>query len=117
MNNNIELKLEKLSKNSFRSLFHLSDKDKKYIQEKGMDTIREHAKNFITNKLKVKQKRDGKLTPYNGHPVFVAQHATGICCRGCMKKWYGIPKDKVLDEFEIRYFTDVIIKFIEKDLK
>ncbi|MCP9485713.1 MAG: DUF4186 domain-containing protein [Gaiellaceae bacterium MAG52_C11] len=26
-------------------------------------------------------RKDGKQTPYRGHPVFVAQHATATCCR------------------------------------
>lgn len=34
---------ERLSKSKFRSQFHLTDKDYKYIKEKGMDKIREHA--------------------------------------------------------------------------
>ena len=25
-----------------------------------------------------------------GHPVFIAQHATATCCRGCLAKWHGM---------------------------
>ena len=40
---------------------------------------------------------DGKQTPYRGHPVFVAQHATATCCRGCLAKWHGIARGHELD--------------------
>lgn len=42
---------ERLSKSKFRSRFHLKDKDKKYIEEKGIDTIKTHAYDFINNRL------------------------------------------------------------------
>ena len=32
-----------------------------------------------------------KQNPFKGHPVFVAQHATTCCCRGCLEKWHQIP--------------------------
>jgi hypothetical protein len=40
---------------------------------------------------------DGKQTPFKGHPVFIAQHATATCCRGCLAKWHGIRKGEALD--------------------
>ena len=79
---------ERLSKSKFRSRFHLKDKDKKYIEEKGIDTIKKHAYDFINNRLSdVSKVIDGKQTPMRGHPVFIAQHATACCCRGCLEKW------------------------------
>lgn len=87
---------ERLSKSKFRSRFHLKDKDKKYIEEKGIDTIKKHAYDFINNRLSdVSKVIDGKQTPMRGHPVFIAQHATACCCRGCLEKWYHIPKGQI----------------------
>ena len=37
---------ERLSQSAFRSRFHLSKKDKEYIAEKGLATIRKHAEDF-----------------------------------------------------------------------
>ena len=51
-----------------------------------------------------------------GHPVFIAQHATATCCRGCIEKWHHIKKDKELSESEKEYLVDVIIKWIEKEI-
>ena len=39
--------LDKLQTSKFRSSFHLKEKDKAYIRDKGMDTIRLHADDFI----------------------------------------------------------------------
>ena len=43
---------------------------------------------------------DGKQTPMRGHPVFIAQHATGCCCRGCFEKWHRIPAGRELTDEE-----------------
>lgn len=80
---------ERLSKSAFRSRFHLSQKDREYIAEKGLATIRKHAEDFVTKRLAPAIiPNDGKQTPMRGHPVFIAQHATGCCCRGCFSKWH-----------------------------
>ena len=42
---------ERLSKSTFRSRFHLSKKDKEYIAEKGLATIRKHAEDFVAKRL------------------------------------------------------------------
>lgn len=40
---------ERLAKSNFRSKFHLSNKDKEYIEEKGLATIRKHAEDLLPN--------------------------------------------------------------------
>lgn len=71
-----EQALYKLSRSRFRSSFHLKEKDKAYVREKGMDTIRKHAQDFVRQKLAPAHPlHDGKQTPMHGHPVFIAQHA------------------------------------------
>lgn len=107
---------EKLSKSKFRSKFHLSEGDKRYIELKGLETIKKHAQDFIEKKLKTKPANDGKQTPFKGHPVFVAQHATATCCRVCIYKWYKIPEDKILNQVDINYLTFVIMEFIKREL-
>ena len=42
---------ERLSQSAFRSRFHLSKKDKEYIAEKGLATIRKHAEDFVAKRL------------------------------------------------------------------
>lgn len=109
--------LERFKNSKFRSRFHLSEKDKQYVKEKGIEEIGNHAVDFINRRLKFKPYNDGKQTPYKGHPVFVAQHATGICCRKCISRWHNIKKEKTLNEFEIDYLKKVLLKFIENECK
>ena len=107
-----------LGKSKFRSSFYLNDDLKKYVQEKGMDTIKSHAYDFVNKKLKpALPYNDGKQTAYKGHPVFVAQHATGTCCRGCLEKWHHILKGKELTGMEVNYIVSVIMKWIENEMK
>lgn len=115
---NIDYILNKLAKSKFRSSFHLKDSDKLYVKEKGMLKIRCHAYSFINKRLAPAFiPNDGKQTPMKGHPVFIAEHATATCCRTCLEKWHHIPKGRRLSDNEIGYVVDVIMKWIELEMK
>lgn len=116
MDEKIKNIFDKLSKSKFRSSFHLKDKDILYIEDKGIDKIREHAYDFVTKRLAdTSNVADGKQTPMKGHPVFIAQHATGTCCRRCLEKWHHISKNKNMTDDDIKYVVDIIISWIEKE--
>ena len=107
----------KLAKSTFRSRFHLSQKDRDYISAKGLDTIRLHARDFVAKRLAPAViPNDGKQTPMRGHPVFLAQHATGCCCRGCFFKWHHIPAGRDLTKEEQNYAVSVLMAWIEKQI-
>lgn len=108
--------LDKLSKSTFRNRFVLTQKDKDYIHQKGLEVIKSHAYDFVTSRLITKQPNDGKQTPMRGHPVFIAQHATATCCRGCISKWYHIPQDKTLSSQEVDFIVGLIMAWIIKQL-
>lgn len=108
---------ERLAKSAFRSRFRLTQKDKSYIVSKGMATIRRHAIDFVTKRLAPAViPNDGKQTPLRGHPVFLAQHATGCCCRSCLSKWHHIPAGRQLTEEEQQYIVAVLMTWIERQL-
>ena len=113
----INNKLKSLSKSKFRSSFHLRKYMYKYIDDKGMDIIEKHTEEFIDKNLSKLLPNDGKQTPLKNHPVFVAQHATATCCRGCIEKWYHIPKDKILEEKEKKFIKALILEWINKELE
>lgn len=114
---NYDYILLKLSKSKFRNSFHLNKKMKDYINNKGIEKIKDHAFDFINKRLKPKEIiNDGKQTPYRGHPVFIAQHACACCCRGCLEKWHHIPKNRELTINEINYIVNLLMKWIEKEL-
>ena len=116
MEDRVEKILDSLSKSKFRSSFHLKDKDILYIEDKGIDKIRNHAYDFVTKRLAdTSNVTDGKQTPMKGHPVFIAQHATGTCCRRCLEKWHYISKNKNMTDDDIKYVVDIIMSWIEKE--
>lgn len=106
----------RLSKSKFRSSFYLKEKEIYYINKKGLDKIREHTYDFINKRLRPSIiENDGKQTPMRGHPVFIAEHATATCCRGCLNKWYGIPKNRELTDEEVDYIVNVIMTYIKNE--
>ncbi len=117
MTDQINQSLNSLRKSKFRSKFKLSQKDQEYVATKGFEIIKEHAFQFINSRIAPAfPKNDGKQTPMRGHPVFIAQHATATCCRGCILKWHGIEKGRALDEVEIDFVVALIMGWIERQL-
>ena len=113
----IDKKLERFKTSRFRSSFHLSNKDKKYVLDKGYQVIKSHAYDFISKRLApYPTLNDGKQTPMRGHPVFIAQHATATCCRKCLKKWYHILDNRKLTEEEINDLVDIIMVYIYNEV-
>ena len=108
---------DKLAKSDFRSKFKLKQKNKDYISQKGLNTIEQHAYDFISKRLAPADiPNDGKQTPMKGHPVFIAQHATACCCRGCLSKWHKIPKGIELTQSQQDYVVKIIMEWIKRQL-
>jgi len=64
MNDRIEQAIKSHQKSTFRSKFKLSNKDRQYIQDKGIEAIGQHAIDFIKNRIAPEYpKNDGKQTP------------------------------------------------------
>ena len=113
----IEECFEKLARSPFRSRFHLSQKDKDYAAKAGLPTIRKHAEDFVAERLAPAfPANDGKQTPMRGHPVFLAQHACACCCRGCLNKWYNVPKGVPLSPTQQQKIVSLLMAWIEKEL-
>ena len=110
--------LDSLAKAKYRGTFHLNKKMKEYVKEKGMNKITNDALDLIKKRIAIKNPlNDGKQTPMKQvHPVFIAQHATGTCCRGCLEKIHHISKNKELNEEEINYITNIIKTWIEREI-
>lgn len=107
----------RLSRSAFRSRFRLRTPERNYIERIGFPTLRRHAEEFVRTRLApALPPNDGRQTPMRGHPVFIAQHATGCCCRGCLSKWHGIPAGRPLTEAEQRYIVRVLLTWILRQL-
>jgi hypothetical protein len=103
-----------LSRSAFRRRQRLGTREVAYLAERGIDSVVTHARDLIAQRLAPAQPaKDGKQTPFKGHPVFIAQHATGTCCRGCLEKWHRIPKGRELTPEE----QDHVVAALERWLR
>ena len=113
----IDKKLDALKLSKFRSGFKLRKKEIAYTKEKGMDLIKSHAYDFIEKKLApAYPENDGAQTPMKNHPVFIAQHATATCCRGCLEKWHHIPKGQELTREQQNYVVALSMNWIKREM-
>lgn len=109
--------LRRLDTSKFRASFMLTDKDRAYAMGHGEAVIREHARDLLAKRIgPTCPAHDGKQTPFRGHPVFTAQHATATCCRGCIQKWHHIPKGRPLTDEELDRLTELVIRWIRRDI-
>ena len=108
-----------LNKTKFRGSFHLNRKMKEYVEDKGYAKIKSDAYDLITKRIApVVIANDGKQTPMKQvHPVFIAQHATGTCCRGCLERIHHIEKGRELNAEEKDYIVKVIMMWIKNEME
>ena len=96
----------------------MRQKDIDYINEKGLDTIRQHATDFIAKReAPAVIPNDGKQTPTKGHPVFIAMHACACCCRGCLNRWYHVEKGIPLTGVQQEKIVNLLMLWIENEMK
>jgi len=104
-----------LAGSAFRRRFRLGAADAGYLRARGREAVLEHARDFVAKRLAPAEPRnDGRQTPYRGHPVFVAQHATATCCRGCLEKWHDIPRGRPLDAAEQAHVVRAIARWLDE---
>ena len=100
---------------NFRSRLKLRAKEIEYIKDKSFDTIYSYVCDFIRDRVApAESANDGKQTPMRGHPVFIAQHATATCCRGCIEKWHKFSQHRKLTKTEQEYLVSVIMEWINR---
>jgi uncharacterized protein DUF4186 len=113
----LDARIGRIGRQPFRAKFHLRGRDRGLAQLHGPERLRRHAHELIGKRLAPAFPRnDGKQTPYRGHPVFVAQHATATCCRSCLHRNHGIAPGAELTAEQRDYVVDVIMRWIEREL-
>ena len=113
----LDERIDRIRTHPFRAKLHLRGRERGLAELHGPARLREHAHDLVARKIGAAEPRnDGKQTPYRGHPVFVAQHATATCCRGCLAKNHGIARGHELIEDEREYVVGVILRWIEREL-
>lgn len=115
--NDMDALFAALAGSDFRRSFRLRGGDLAYLQRHGLPVVLTHAGDFINRRLAPAFiANDGKQTPFRGHPVFVAQHATACCCRGCLEKWHRIPAGRELAEDETAYVLQVLERWLRLNM-
>jgi predicted Fe-S protein YdhL (DUF1289 family) len=104
---------DRLARSPFRRRFRLRPAERDYLERKGLDTVMSHGSKFIEERLALADPpNDGKQTPMRNHPIFVAQHGTATCCRGCLENWHGIPRWRPLTPEEKAYILSVLRRWL-----
>jgi hypothetical protein len=112
----IDERIDAIARHPFRAKFHLRARERAYVELRGMETVRAHARDLTGKRLApADPPNDGKQTPWGGHPVFRAQHATATCCRRCLERSHGIPKGSELTADEHDYVVEVICRWVERE--
>jgi hypothetical protein len=84
-----------LGKSPFRQRFRLGPQELRYLDRKGLIAVLAEADDFLSKRLgAASPANDGKQTPFKGHPVFIAQHATATCCRAVSQNGMALRKAK-----------------------
>ena len=87
------------------------------IQPWDTSVLGEIEKAILKSDIGINPINDGKQTPMKQvHPVFIAQHATGCCCRTCLEKIHNIKKGRKLTNEEINYIIDVLMLWIQREI-
>ena len=108
---------ERLNRSPFRAKFHLGPRERDYVNSKGMEVIRAHAEDFVRTRLApAYPPNDGRQTPMRGHPVFIAQHACACCCRGCLEKWYKVPRGRELKDWQQKRIVNLLLEWIRREM-
>ena len=113
----LDARIDAIGRHPFRAKFRLRGRERAIVQLRGMSAVRDHAAELFARRVApAEPHKDGRQTPYRGHPVFVAQHATATCCRTCLERFHEIPKGHALGPEEQAYAVDVICRWIEREL-
>ena len=107
------LKAAALASSRFRRRFALGAYEREVLANKGLAAVVDHARDFVRRRLApATPANDGRQTPFRGHPVFVAQHATATCCRSCLAKWHRIDAGRPLTPEEQAHVVTVIERWL-----
>jgi predicted NAD-dependent protein-ADP-ribosyltransferase YbiA (DUF1768 family) len=109
---------KKLAADGRLEKFVLGEPEQEYVTSRGMDILRLHATDFVNKRLApASPKNDGRQTPTKGHPVFIAQHATGCNDRDSLEQFFGIKKGEALTEDQVETAVNAILRWIEEHIE
>jgi len=112
----IDALLVALNRSRFRQRFALGGRERALLGRHGLARILSDGEALLRHRLApASPTDDGRQTPMRGHPIFIAQHATATCCRGCLSTWHAIPEGQPLSEHELAYVLRVIERWLQRE--
>ena len=109
----LDAAFHRLGLSAFRRKFRLQGKELAYLQTWGLPHVMKQGADLISHRLAPAEPlNDGRQTPWRNHPIFVAQHATGTCCRGCLEKTHAIAKGSPLTPEEMAHVLSAIERWL-----
>ena len=116
--NDLDEVFRRLAASPFRRKFRLQGRERAYLETWGLPHVMKQAAELIRTRLApAEPKNDGRQTPWRNHPVFVAQHATATCCRGCLEKTHCIAKGHALDPDEMAHVLGAIERWLRAQVE
>ena len=107
----------RLERSSFRRKFRLQGRELAYLQMWGLPHVMKQAAEILRARVAPASiPNDGRQTPWRNHPVFVAQHATATCCRGCLAKWHDIPRGAALTDEQQAHVIATLERWLRAEL-
>ena len=108
----------RLASSSFRRKFRLTGKELAYLQTWGLPHVMKQAEEILRKRLAPAViPNDGRQTPWRNHPVFVAQHATATCCRGCLAKVHEISVGHELSREELQHVLGALERWLAESTR
>src|SRR4051794_10875076 len=110
----IERVFHRATPSSFRRPFKLQGRALAYLETWGIERVMQQAVKFIDERLAPAQPRsDGRQSPWRNRSVFLAQHATATCCRGCLEKTHEIAKGHAMTAEERGHVLEVLERWLK----
>jgi Domain of unknown function (DUF4186) len=84
-----------------------------HARRQGHVGLRQHAEKTVRKRLgPANPTFEFRQTKLEGNIVCYAQHATGTCCRKCLRYWHGVDNCHSLTEEEIAYVLALVHHYI-----
>ena len=97
--------LLKLKGSKFRAGFHLSEKEREYVADKGMDTVRKHAQDFIRIRLAPEYPPNDGTYMVMFNPEIIKKSGPYDAEEGCLSLLGGPRKCKRYKTIKVQWQT------------
>jgi hypothetical protein len=93
----------------------IDEKGRREIRKHGIDGLKALVARHLRSRIGAAPNMwDGRQTPMEGSVLNLAQHTTATCCRKCLYYWYGVPRNRALDNRELDFCENMVLAYLER---